>query len=98
MRRIVIGIFTAVVLVIAFLVLCTFVRRPYEYVLLDRFGTIIDQDHQTRIVPAYNWYFKLPTDSVVRIDTRIHMYTSPMKEVVTTGSETLSVRTYAAWR
>src|SRR5271170_3624243 len=96
MRRVVIGTFTVVVLTIVFLVLCTFVRRPYERVLLDRFGHIVDQDQQARIM--YNWYFKLPTDSVIRIDTRLHMYTSPLWEVVTAGSESISVRTYAAWR
>ncbi len=36
--------------------------------------------------------------SVVRMDTRLHMYTSPLQEVVTAGSEPISVRTYAAWR
>jgi membrane protease subunit HflC len=92
----VIGIFTAIVLVIVFLVLCTFVRKPYEYVLLDRFGHIIEQDQQARIM--YNWYFKLPTDSVIRVDTRLHMDTTPLQEVVTAGSESLSVRTYSAWR
>ena len=96
MRRVVISLFTAVVLVIVFLVLCTFVRRPYERILLDRFGHIIDQDQQARIM--YNWYFKLPTDNVIRIDTRLHMYTTPLQEVVTAGSEPIAVSTYAAWR
>ena len=96
MRRLVLGIFAVVVVGILFLVLCTFVRRPYEKVLLDRFGNIIEEKDQRRI--AYNWYFKLPTDSVVRMDTRLHMYTSPLQEIVTGGSEPISVKTYAAWR
>ncbi|HUO07095.1 MAG TPA: protease modulator HflC [Phycisphaerae bacterium] len=96
MRRTVIGLFTAIVLVIVFLVLCTFVRKPYEYVLLDRFGHIIEQDQQTRIM--YNWYFKLPTDSVIRVDTRLHMDTTPLQEVVTSGGDSISVRAYSAWR
>ena len=70
-------------LVILFLVLGTFVRKPYECVLLDRFGHIVEQDQQTRIM--YNWYLKLPTDTVIPIDTRIHMDTTPLQEVVTGG-------------
>ncbi len=96
MRRIVIGLFSVVVVGILFLVLCTYVRRPYERVLLDRWGHLIDQEQQARI--GYNWYLKWPSDSVVRIDTRLHMYTSPLQEVVTAGSESISVKTYAAWR
>ncbi len=96
MRRTVIGVFTAIVLVILFLVLCTFVRKPYEYVLLDRFGHIVEQDQQTRIM--YNWYLKLPTDTVIPIDTRIHMDTTPLQEVVTGGGDSISVQAYAAWR
>ncbi|MGN6370198.1 MAG: SPFH domain-containing protein [Phycisphaerae bacterium] len=96
MRRTVIGVFTAIVVVILFLVLCTFVRKPYEYVLLDRFGHIIDQPQQMHI--AYNWYLKLPTDNVIRIDTRLHMDTTPLQEVVTAGSDAISVQTYSAWR
>ncbi len=96
MRRTVIAVFTAIVLVILFLVLCTFVRKPYEYVLLDRFGHIIDQDQQTRIM--YNWYLKLPTDTVIPIDTRLHMDTTPLQEVVTGGGDSISVQAYSAWR
>ena len=96
MRRTVIGVFTAIVLVILFLVLCTYVRKPYEYVLLDRFGHIIDQNQQTRIM--YNWYLKLPTDSVIPIDTRLHMDTTPLQEVVTGGGDSISVQAYAAWK
>ena len=96
MRRVVLAVFAVVVVGILFLVLCTFVRRPYETVLLNRFGNIVSDSQQTRL--AYNWYFKWPTDSVIRIDTRLEMYTSPLQEVVTAGSESISVRTYAAWR
>ncbi len=95
MRRVIIGVFTAVVLAILFVVLCTYVRRPYEEVLLNRFGTLIGQDRQARI--AYNWYFKLPTDSVVRIDTRLHLYTGPLQQMATANKEPISIRTFAAW-
>jgi membrane protease subunit HflC len=96
MRRAVISIFTVVVVAILFVVLCTFVRRPYEKVLLIRFGSIKEEKDQARL--AYNWYFKLPFDSVVRIDTRLHLYTSPLQEVPTKEKQTISVRAFAAWR
>jgi membrane protease subunit HflC len=96
MRRAVIAVFTAVVIVILFLVLCTFVRRPYERVLLVRFGRLIEDKDQARL--AYNWYFKMPTDSVVRIDTRLHLYNGPLQEVPTKEKQTISVRAFAAWK
>ena len=96
MKRVVIGIFSAVVLFILFVVLCTFVQRPYEEVLLDRFGTLIPQSQQARIM--YNWYFKLPFDSVIRVDKRLHLKTLPLKEFVTAKSDPLNVRTFAVWR
>src|SRR4051794_39573060 len=96
MRRVVIGIFTAIVVVILFMVLCTFVKRPYETVLLLRFGRLIDEQQQSRI--AYNWFFKMPTDSIVRIDKRLHLYTGPLQQVATSNREPISVRTFAAWR
>ena len=37
MRRLVIGLFVAVVVGVLFVVLCTYVKRPYETVLLNRF-------------------------------------------------------------
>jgi modulator of FtsH protease HflC len=96
MKRIVIGIFSAIVLFILFVVLCTFVRKPYEEVLLDRFGSLIPEGQQARIM--YNWYFKLPFDSVIRIDTRLHLKTLPLKEFVTAGRNPVNVRTFAVWR
>jgi membrane protease subunit HflC len=85
-----------VVLAILFVVLCTFVRRPYERVLVIRFGQVIEEPQQARL--AYNWYFKMPTDSVIRMDKRLHLYTSPLKQVGTAGSEPIAIRTFAAWR
>jgi membrane protease subunit HflC len=96
MRRVIIGIFTAVVLLVLFVVLCTFVKRPYERVLLVRFGTPIEDAAQARL--CYNWFLKLPTDNVVRFDNRLHLYTGPLQEVVTAGKEPISIRTFAAWR
>jgi len=96
MRRLVIGMFSAIVLLILFVVLFTFVRRPYEDILLDRFGTLIAQNQQSRIM--YNWYFKWPTDSVVRIDRRLHLKTLPLQEFVTSGAEPVNVRTFVVWR
>src|SRR5579862_2331637 len=95
MRRLIIGIFSAIVLAILFVVLCTFVRRPYEQVLLDRFGNLIGENQQVRLM--YHWYFKMPTDSVVRIDNRLHLYTGPLQQVATKKHEPISVRTFAAW-
>jgi membrane protease subunit HflC len=95
MRRFVIGLFTVVVLGTLFVVLCTFVRRPYEKVVLDRFGNLIEEKDQSHI--AYNWYMKWPTDGVVRIDTRLHLYTGPLQQVATAKKEPISIRTFAAW-
>lgn len=96
MRKVILGIFGSVVLLILFVVLCTYVRRPYEKVLLLRFGSLIEDKDQARI--CYNWYLKFPTDSVERFDTRLHLYTGPLKEMPTQGKELISVRTFAAWR
>jgi membrane protease subunit HflC len=95
MRRIVIGLFTFLVVFVLFVVLCTFVRRPYETVLINRFGNLIGEQEQVRLM--YNWYFKLPTDRVERIDTRLHLYSSPLLQVTTAGREPISIRTFAAW-
>jgi modulator of FtsH protease HflC len=96
MRRLVIGLFTGIVVLILFVVLFTFVRRPYEDILLDRFGTLIPPSGQARIM--YNWYFKLPTDGVIRIDRRLHLKTLPLQEFVTNGAEPVNVRTFVVWR
>jgi modulator of FtsH protease HflC len=96
MRRGLIVIFSLVVLAVLFVVLCTFVRKPYEQVLLVRFGHIIEEKDQARL--AYNWYFKMPTDTVVRIDTRLHLFTSPLIQGLTNDNFSIAVRTFAAWR
>ena len=95
MRRLVMGLFAAVVVAVLFVVLCTFVRRPYEAVLLERFGKLIPVGENGFI---YNWYFKLPTDSVIRIDTRLHLYTGGLQQLTTARKEPISVRVFAAWR
>ena len=96
MKRLVIGIFAAIVVIVLFIVLCTFVRRPYEVVLLDRWGRLIPEESQSRI--AYNWYLKMPWDGVVRIDSRLHLKTLPLQEFVTAKKEPVSVRPFAVWR
>src|SRR5215218_6587609 len=96
MRRLVISIVTAVVLLVLFIVLFTFVRRPYETVLLDRFGNLIPESQQVRL--AYNWYLKMPSDGVVRVDQRLHLYQGALQEVITQRAEPIGVQTYAAWR
>ena len=96
MRRVVLWVIGGAVALVLVVVLCTFVKRPYETALLYRFGALIDEDHQSRIM--YNWYFKLPTDSVVRFDNRLHLYTGGLVEATTANSEPISVRAFAAWR
>ena len=96
MRRFIIAAISVVVLAVLFFVLCTFIRRPYERILLVRFGAIVKEKDQTQLV--YNLYFKWPTDRVVPIDQRMHLYTSPLKQVRMGSKESISVRTFAAWR
>jgi modulator of FtsH protease HflC len=95
MRRFVIGLFSAVVVLILFLVLFTYVRRPYERVLLDRFGNLIDEAHQARI--WHNLYFCYPTDKLVRIDQRLHLKTLPLVEI-NFGKEPVAVKAFVVWR
>ena len=80
MRRVMLGVIGFLVLAVLFIVLCTFVKRPYERVLLLRFGSLVEEPGQARI--CYNWYLKFPTDSVVRFDTRLHLYTGPLKRAL----------------
>ncbi|HEY4328334.1 MAG TPA: SPFH domain-containing protein [Phycisphaerae bacterium] len=96
MRRVIIGCFSAVVLFILFVVLFTFVKRPYELVLLDRFGTLKPESQQTRILN--NWFFKLPTDTLVRIDQRLHLKTMQLREITTGGQENVSIQPFVVWR
>jgi membrane protease subunit HflC len=96
MRRLVIGLFVAAVVGVLFVVLCTYVKRPYEAVLLNRFGRLVDEGAQTRI--AYGWYLKYPTDTVIRMDQRVHLFPNTLQQVPTSGKETIAVRAYAAWR
>jgi membrane protease subunit HflC len=96
MRRVILMAISAVVVLVLVLVLCTYVKRPYEKVLLTRFGSLVEEKDQTRI--AYNWYLKWPTDSVVRFDNRLHLYTGGLVEATTANSEPISVQAFAAWR
>lgn len=96
MRRFAIIILSAVTLVVLFVVLATYRVRPYESVLLDRFGTLVPPDQQTRI--CYGWYLCWPTDKVVRMDNRLHLYRSELKQISTGSLDPLSVQVFAAWR
>ncbi|HVT80943.1 MAG TPA: SPFH domain-containing protein, partial [Phycisphaerae bacterium] len=90
-----ITLFTVVVVFILFVVLCTYVRRPYEKIIVQRFGSLIEEEKQTRI--AGNWYFKYPTDTVIRIDTRLHLKALTFKEFNTANREPVNIRAYAVW-
>ncbi len=94
MRRLLIGILGLIVLAVLFFVLCTFIQRPYEVIILDRAGSIVE--HPTHI--AYSLYFCLPTDKVVPIDTRLHMFQSITTQINTKDKEPIMVRIFAAWR
>src|SRR5437868_852912 len=96
MRRVVLGLFTAVVLLILFLVLFTYVRRPYERVLLERFGALIPEEQQTRI--WHNMYLCYPTDKLVRVDTRLHLKTLPLVQISFSGKEPVAVKAFVVWR
>ncbi len=93
MRRLPVVIIMLVIVLVVVLELFTFVARPYQRVLLDRFGKIIS--HPTRI--CYNWYFCWPTDHVVRMDMRLHMYQGDNREVTAAGGSPIAVRTFAVW-
>jgi membrane protease subunit HflC len=95
MRRLVIILFSVIVAFILFVVLCTYVRRPYEKILVERFGSLIEEKDQTRI--AGNWYFKFPTDTVIPIDTRLHLKALTFKEFNTANREPVNIRAYAVW-
>ena len=94
MRKITIGTIVAVVLVVLFCELCTVVAKPYQKILLDRFGEIIS--HPTRV--CYNWFLCYPTDRVIRLDMRLHLYQSDNREVSTSAGEPISIRTFALWK
>jgi membrane protease subunit HflC len=70
------------------------VAKPYQKILLDRFGKIIS--HPTRI--CYNWFLCYPTDRVIRLDMRLHLYQSDNREVSTSAGEPISIRTFALWK
>ncbi|MGC8624049.1 MAG: SPFH domain-containing protein [Phycisphaerae bacterium] len=94
MRKVTIGTIVAVVVVVLFCELCTVVAKPYQKILLDRFGEIIS--HPTRI--CYNWFLCYPTDRVIRLDMRLHLYQSDNREVSTSAGEPISIRTFALWK
>ena len=93
MRKTPLIIIGTLVLIVLFLVLCTFVQRPYEDVIVNRFGTIVEPTTLVR-----GWKLCLPTDRLIRIDHRAHLYTSDLIETNTQESRPVSVRTFAAWR
>lgn len=92
MRKLPLILISLLVVLILFLVLCTFVQREYEQIVVYRFGNVV---RPTTL--AYNWKLCLPTDRLVRVDRRAHLYQSILQQVVTPDS-TLAVRVFAAWR
>jgi len=94
MRRVAIAVLAVVVAVVLFVVLFTFRGRQYEWVMLNRFGKLVE--NPTTI--AYGWHLCWPTDRVVRLDKRLHLYQSALEQTGTGGRETLSVQVFAAWR
>ena len=94
MRKLTIGVILVAVVVMLFLELCTVVAKPYQRILLDRFGKIVA--HPTRL--CYNWYLCWPTDRVIRLDTRLHLYQSDIREVTTAAGEPIGIRSFALWR
>lgn len=94
MRKIIVGVFLFAVIAIIVLDTCTFVSKPYQKVLINRFGKIIT--HPTRI--CYNWYLCWPTDKLIRLDMRMHLYQSNNREVTTSDGEPITIRTYALWK
>ena len=93
MRKIPLIVIGVIVALVLFMVLCTFVQRPYEEVILDRFGKIVEP-----VTLIRGWKLCLPTDRVTRIDHRSHLYTSDLVEETTQGGRPVMVRTFAAWR
>ncbi|HTV47568.1 MAG TPA: SPFH domain-containing protein [Phycisphaerae bacterium] len=94
MRKLVIAIITVAVVLMLFLELCTFVQKPYEKVILDRFGQIVTNPPCI----AYNWYLCWPTDRVIRMDMRLHLYQSDSREINTLDKEPISIRAFALWK
>ena len=94
MRKLVITFLALVVFAVLFVVLCTFRVRPYENVVLDRFGQVIDKPAKI----CYGWYLCYPTDKVVRMDNRLHIYQSTLQQLATRRGDSISVRAFAAWQ
>src|SRR5271155_4364980 len=94
MRKLVTALITVAVVVVLFLELCTFVQKPYQKVILDRFGQIVT--NPTHI--AYNWYLCWPTDHVIPMDMRLHLYQSDSREINTLDKEPISIRAFALWK
>jgi modulator of FtsH protease HflC len=94
MRKFAIVFISVCVVLVMFLELCTFVAKPYEKVLLDRFGQIVTNPPHI----AYNWYLCWPTDRAIRLDMRLHLYQSDNREVNTLEREPITIRTFALWK
>ncbi len=96
MRKPTLIILSIAIVAAIFLMMFTFVAKPYQTVLISRFGRIIT--NPTRI--CYHWYLCWPTDNIIRMDKRLHLYQSNNREVSTaSGSgEPITIRTWAAWR
>lgn len=96
MRRIAVLILSLVTVFILFFVVATYRVRPYEEVMLERFGSLIPMERQTKL--GFGWYLCWPTDKVVRMDKRLHLYRSELKEMPTGSQEPIAVLAFAAWR
>jgi membrane protease subunit HflC len=96
MRRFAIVILTLVTVAVLFFVLATYQARAYEYVIVSRFGRVILPEQQTHL--GYGWYLCSPTDTVVRMDRRLHLYRSKLVERITKTQEPISVQAFAAWQ
>lgn len=96
MRRSAIVILSIITVLVLFVVLCTYRVRPYETVVLNRFGRVVPPEEQTRI--AYGWHFCWPTDKVVRLDRRLHLHETALVQWTTSDSKPISIRAFAAWQ
>lgn len=95
MRQLAIIILSIVTMVVLFFVLGTFRVRYYEEVIVSRFGRLVPLQEQPHL--AYGWYLCWPTDTIVRMDKRLHLYRGDLRQLSTQDSQPISVLAFAAW-
>ncbi|MEI7766589.1 MAG: SPFH domain-containing protein [Phycisphaerae bacterium] len=93
MRKTILYALAGILLVVMTCLLCTYIRRPYEEVVVDRFGSLVEAPTAL----AYNWHVCLPTDRLVRIDTRMQLAETAL-EPVNAGGEPLNIQAFALWQ